>query len=58
MIGEVLMGTKEASLVGLVLGPVFIVTGFAYGIPGQWFLGILVLSLGIWMKFKKNGREG
>ena len=52
------MGTKEVSLVGLVLGLVFIVTGFAYGIPGQWFLGIILLSLGIWMRFKKNGREG
>jgi len=51
------MGTKEASLVGLALGPVFIVTGFAYGIPGQWLLGIIVLSLGIWMRFKKNGSE-
>ena len=48
------MGTKEVSLVGLVLGLVFIVTGFAYGIPGQWFLGIIVVSLGIWMRFKKN----
>jgi hypothetical protein len=51
------VGTKEASLVGLVLGLVFIVMGSTYGNSGQWLLGIIVLSLGIWMKFKKNGSE-
>jgi hypothetical protein len=51
------VATKEASLVGLVLGPVFIVTGFTYGNSGQWLLGIILLSLGIWMRFKKSGSE-
>jgi len=51
------VGTKEVSLVGLVLGPVFIVMGFTYGNSGQWFLGMILLSLGIWMRFKKNGSE-
>jgi hypothetical protein len=51
------VAAKEASLVGLFLGPVFIVTGFTYGHSGQWLLGITLLSLGIWMRFKKNDSE-
>ncbi len=51
------MGTKEASLVGLVLGLVFIVMGFTYDNSGQWLLGIIILSLGIWLRFKKSGSE-
>lgn len=46
------MKKSQAALVGLVLGVVFTIMGFAYDNSGVWILGLILLSIGLWMKFK------
>ena len=43
---------KRAAEVGLVLGTVFVIMGFAYGKPGIWMPGIIVLAIGLWTRFE------
>jgi len=43
-----LLGVKQnkAVEVGLVLGSVFVIMGFAYSNPAGWILGFILLGLG------------
>jgi len=47
------MKKDQAALVGLVLGTVFTIMGFTYNNSGVWILGLIIFSIGLWMKFKK-----
>lgn len=44
---------KDAPLVGLVLGVVFLVGGYRYGNTAFLMLGLIMLGLGLFLKFKK-----
>jgi hypothetical protein len=48
------MDNKQASSVGLVLGIVFTIMGFGYDNSGVWMLGLILLALGLWLRFKKQ----
>lgn len=37
---------KRAAEIGLVLGVVFVVMGFAYSNTGVWMLGLIFLAIG------------
>lgn len=37
---------KRAAEIGVVLGVVFVVMGFAYGNSGIWILGLIFLAVG------------
>jgi len=41
---------KRASETGIVLGVVFIIMGFAYGNPGVWMLGFILLGIGVFAR--------
>ncbi|MEE9553630.1 MAG: hypothetical protein V3W18_04975 [candidate division Zixibacteria bacterium] len=47
------MNNKQSSSAGLVLGSVFTIMGFAYSNSGVWMLGLILLALGLYLKFKK-----
>jgi hypothetical protein len=38
---------KRAAEIGIVLGLVFVIIGFAYGNSGVWILGFIFLALGV-----------
>jgi hypothetical protein len=44
---------NKAAQVGLVLGVVFVIMGFAYGNSGVWMLGFIFLAIGIFARAKK-----
>jgi len=44
---------KNAPLVGLVLGIVFLIIGFNYGNTALLMLGGIMLAMGLFLKFKK-----
>jgi len=46
--------SKNAYLIGLVLGIVFLVIGFNYGNMALIMLGFILGSLGLFMKFVKR----
>ena len=37
---------ERAAEIGVVLGVVFVVVGFAYGNSGVWILGLIFLAIG------------
>jgi hypothetical protein len=43
---------RRAAEVGLVLGTVFVIMGFAYGNAGIWMPGVIVLAIGLYARFK------
>lgn len=43
---------KRAAEVGLVLGTVFVIMGFAYGNAGIWIPGLIVLAIGLLARFR------
>ncbi len=45
---------KQAPLIGLVLGIVFLVIGFNYGNTALLMLGGIMLALGLFLKFRKK----
>ena len=46
------MKKNQHSMVGLVLGVVFIIMGLKYSNSGVWILGIILLVLGLYLKYK------
>lgn len=48
------MSKTQASGIGLVLGAVFTIMGFAYDNSGIWILGLIFLSIGLWMRLKRR----
>ena len=48
------MKTRDAELVGLVLGVVLIVMGVATSNSGIWILGGIVLAIGLWARTRRK----
>jgi hypothetical protein len=46
-------GKNRAAEIGLVLGVVYVIMGFAYGNSGVWILGLIFLSIGFLAKNKR-----
>lgn len=44
---------KQATKIGLVVGVVFIIMGFAYGNTGVWMMGLIFLAIGLGTRLKK-----
>ena len=45
---------NRAAEVGVVLGVVFVIMGFAYSVSAIWMLGFIFLAIGVYSK-KKAG---
>ena len=44
---------KKEGLIGITLGIVFVVIGFAYGNSGVWMMGLIFLAMGLFFGFKR-----
>jgi len=48
------MNLKQPSSVGIVLGAVFVIMGFARSNAGIWILGGILLAFGLWLRIAKK----
>jgi len=48
------MSRNAAFQIGLILGVVFIIMGFAYNNPAIWILGLILLSVGLVSKITRK----